>query len=162
MIQKLQTLAAAALLTVGLAQTASAQEGENAGVWRLTCDTGVCQAFFNIANEGSEDPFIGWSILYSTDGDFYSIIIKTPTLVALPPGVRLWFPNGDFANIPFQVCDGMNCQAVAVLEDRVRKGLSGNSTAKVAFTIYGEPEPKAYEVPIDGFDEALERLKTLK
>ncbi len=135
---------------------------ERVGVWELTCDSGLCQAFINVKDPKADKVLLTWSIFYTEAQDTYSMIVRTPVRVALRPGVRVWLKDQDFADIPYQVCDGAGCEAVAVLSSRIRNGLSAKEKTNLAFIRYGSAEPDIYEVPITGFGEALASLKTLK
>ena len=135
---------------------AQATEGQVFGVWKYTCADGACRAFFNLQQEGAE--VISWTLLRDREKDQSTSIIRVPEGVALPPGLRLYVDDTTFFDIPYQVCDGSGCSAIAVMDAAMLSAIEGKATVRLAFIRYGEPQPIAYEVPVEGFRAALDAL----
>lgn len=135
-----------------LAQT----EGAFFGVWKITCEDGPCRAFVNI--QQGEDIVVSWSLLRDPARDQVSSLIRVPVLVALPPGLRIYLDDTTFHDVPFQVCDLDGCTAIWVMDKAVQAALAGKEKVRVAFIRYGQQKTFAYEVPVNGFAEALGAL----
>lgn len=159
---------ATAILTLALGASALAAQpasdaGELIGNWNVSCDSGVCQAFFGLKHPTEDWEILRWSLLYDARTDRHSTMIRTPTGVALPPGLRVWTASDEWVEIPFQVCDPQGCEAAALLDDALREKLLGaGDTVTVSFIAYGQSEPTGIEVPIRGLEEAMDRLTTLE
>lgn len=141
--------------------TAQTAQGEPAlfGNWNVTCDNGICQAFFGLMHPTEDWQLLRWSVFYDPQTDRHSTMIRTPTGVALPPGLRVWTASDEWIDIPFQVCDPEGCEAAVLLDDALRDQLLGaGDTVVVSFIAYGQDTPTGIEVPITGLESAMERL----
>ena len=152
-------LTAAVSLAVALSPApvqAQATEGQMFGVWKYTCADGACRTFLNLQRDGAE--VVSWTLLRDRGNGQSTSLIRVPEGVALPPGLRIYADDTTFFDIPYQVCDGTGCSAIAVMDEAMQKALEGKKTVRVAFIPYGQPEPVAYEVPVEGFRAALDAL----
>lgn len=135
---------------------AQATEGQMFGAWKYTCEDGACRTFFNLQKDGAE--VVSWTLLRDREKGQTTSLIRVPQGVALPPGLRIYADDTTFFDIPYQVCDGTGCSAIVVMDEAMQKALEGQKTVRVAFIPYGQPEPIAYEVPVEGFRAALDAL----
>lgn len=150
------TAASLALTLVAFAASPARSQEETIGVWRVSCDEGPCQAFFTIQRDGSE--IVSWSIVGDrTKGDA-SMLIRVPVNTALVPGLAVLASEDETFTMPFQFCNDTGCTAIARITDEMRAALGDKTMVRIAFYPYGQPEPLAYEVPVEGFDDVVGRL----
>lgn len=140
-----------------LAKPVLAQE-ETFGVWRYSCDGGPCQIYFSVKAPESDETLVSMAVLHDPRNDSGSLMVEVPSLVALPPGLRLDVGSTQ-KDIPYQFCRPEGCVAILVLDQDVLENLSNATMAGVTFIRYGRTEPELYEVPANGFSEAYARLK---
>lgn len=150
----------ALMLSVGVvapfAPAFAQTEGALHGIWKITCENGPCRAFVNI--QQGEEIVVSWSLLRDPARGEVSSLIRVPLLVALPPGLRIYVDDTTFYDVPFQVCDADGCTAIWVMDKAMQAAVAGKQTVRVAFIRYGQPNTVAYEVPVNGFADALEAL----
>lgn len=148
-------LAASFILAPGLAP---AQDGDarTVGVWRITCETGLCQGFINL--EVAEEMILSLSLMRDSDSDAASLLLRAPTGTALPPGIRIWPSEDAPIDVPFQVCGENDCLAVLVLTDEIRAALADLDQMRVAYFMYGEGTPRVFDAPVTGTEDALGAL----
>jgi len=152
---KIPNFLLACFITIFSSLQANAQE--TIGTWRIDCEETVCQAYFNLNSGQSEETIVSWSLLSNPDG-VSSMIIRVPTFVALPPGLRVWFNDDDSFDIPYQFCDNTGCSAISVVSEGFKRSVLNLNTVKVSFIPYGK-SAVAYQVPVNGFEDALKRLQ---
>ena len=142
----------AAWPAIGLADDTA---GDMAGVWKIGCTDGPCQAYFSVQAEGKA--LLTWSLLHDKAAGRDVAVLRLPVRVALPPGAQL-SAGATKLSLPFQFCDPEACTAIGVIEPAMRDALAAATTARIAWFAYGQPQPLSYEVPITGFSDALARL----
>lgn len=124
--------------------------------WKITCEGGPCRAFFSLTREN--DVVLTFALLRDRVADKVTAVIRVPTGVALPPGLRLEIEPENSLDGAFQVCEADGCTAILPLDAAAQAALATKTTVRVLFVSYGEANPVAFEVPITGFAEALDAL----
>ena len=142
-----------------LAQPAGAQvaEGQMFGTWKVTCENGPCRAFMTLQKDGTD--VLTWQLLVDRSTKARSMLLTVPNVTALPPGVRIWVNEASNFQIPFQVCDASGCIAAAVIAPEMATAIGGVGKVRVSYVPYGAQSPVTYEVPVNGFGEALAQMQ---
>ncbi len=145
------------------AQTPSATE-EIFGSWKFLCPSAEapCRSFLSIADAETGQVQLTWTFLYDGKTDQLSAVINVPLGVALQPGLRVIDANETaHIEVPFQVCDGTGCRAVAANIGATQiDGLSTGDSVNVQFVPYGHNYLASFAVPTSGLKSAVEALKT--
>lgn len=152
-------LASAAFAPAAFAQEEAAPESEIFDNWLYTCEGGACQSLLALAGEEGGRPILSWAFVHDRENDRTSMVVTLPHGVALPPGLRISLAEDENVDIPFQVCDGEGCRAVAVAEASLLETLGAAETVSFRYLPYGAQAATAINAPMKGFSRALARLK---
>lgn len=129
------------------------------GIWKYTCENGPCRTFMNLKDPKKDMIAVSMTLLHDKEQNKSTILIKLPLGVALPPGIRLYTSDDYHQAIPFQVCDNSGCTSGTLLDKDFEEIIASVKTVKIGFYAYGSQKPAAYQVPIDGFSDALNHLR---
>ncbi len=140
----------------GQPAAAEVTEGQMIGTWKVTCENGPCRAFLTLQHNGAD--VVTWQLLGDRITKATSMLLTVPTGAALPPGVRVTISEASNFQVPFQVCDASGCTAAAVISPEMIAAIEGVKIAKVAYIPYGQQAAVSYEVPVDGFGQALKLM----
>jgi invasion protein IalB len=162
-----QPLLLAAMLLLGAAQNALAQEGTvkaQHGDWQIVCKdpppgakNEVCALVQSVTAEDKDN--VGLTVYFQTFANGTRVLrVFAPLGILLPPGLGLKIDDKDVGHAPFLRCHTFACYAQVVLEDGLVEQLKNGKTA--IFIIF-QTEEAGIGIPISlaGFKEALAELK---
>jgi invasion protein IalB len=130
--------------------------------WLYSCESGACQSILSLAGEEGGEVVLSWAFVHDPKSDRISMLVTLPLGVALAPGLRLDVSTGQHLDIPFQVCDGQGCRAVAVADASLMAGLAAAEEVSFRYIPYGSQGATAVRAPMKGFSKAIARLKASK
>ena len=145
------------VLSASWATSSIAQE--QFGVWRFDCDQGPCQGHFALTSPDNNELAVGMSLIHEQSQNATTLVVKTPILTALPPGVRLEVGEDFAEQVILQFCDESGCTGFYQLTPDQVSRLRTADSATVRYFKYGQRNPKAYNFSIAGFGGVLDRLK---
>ena len=162
-----QPLLLVAMLLLGAAQNAWAQEGtvkSQHGDWQIVCKdpppgakNEVCALVQSVTAEDKDN--VGLTVYFQTFSNGTRVLrVFAPLGILLPPGLGLKIDDKDVGHAPFLRCHTFACYAQVVLEDPLVEQLKNGKTA--IFIIF-QTEEAGIGIPISlaGFKEALAELK---
>lgn len=130
------------------------------GNWMFSCEQAVCQAYLSLSDSKTNEPKLSWAFIYDATKAKISTVLQVPTMVALPPGVRVYLDEKTTLTWPFQFCDKTTCRAIAVVSDSEFASLKRREQVVAQFFEYGRSKPVSYQIPMGGLAAATDRLIT--
>lgn len=146
--------------SAAFAQPETASEKAVFDNWQYNCEGGVCQAVLTLADNKTNERLVSWSFVYDPPNDRLSAVITLPLGVALPVGLGVQLGDDQNLTWPFQVCDAEGCRAVAVIDEVTEAALGEAEEVQIRFVPYGAKGAVAVPIPMQGFEEAKEKLKS--
>ena len=117
-----------------------------------------CEVLQVTVNRDNKQRLSSFSIAYVPSRDAYAIQVVVPTGVALAKGLLLGnSPNG----MKFTRCERDGCYVEAVIDNTVvtTLGKAGKAT-QIAVVPYGKTDQIKFPVSLNGFTEAMDRMKS--
>jgi invasion protein IalB len=137
---------------------------QNVGDWVVRCvlttikSPAPCEVLQVTVNKDNKQRLSSLSIAYVPSRDAYAMQVVVPTGVALAKGLQLGAsPNG----LKFTRCERDGCYVEAVIDNTVVGTLSKEGKATtIAVVAYGKTDQIKFPVSLNGFPEAMDRMKS--
>jgi len=137
---------------------------QNVGDWVVRCvlttikSPAPCEVLQVTVHKDNKQRLSSLSIAYVPSRDAYAMQVVVPTGVALAKGLQLGAsPNG----LKFTRCERDGCYVEAVIDNTVVGTLSKEGKATtIAVVAYGKTDQIKFPVSLNGFPEAMDRMKS--
>jgi invasion protein IalB len=137
---------------------------QNVGDWVVRCvlttvkSPAPCEVLQVTVNKDNKQRLSSLSIAFVPSRDAYAMQVVVPTGVALAKGLQLGAsPNG----MKFTRCERDGCYVEAVIDNAVVGTLSKEGKATtIAVVAYGKTDQIKFPVSLNGFPEAMDRMKS--
>jgi len=137
---------------------------QNVGDWVVRCvlttikSPAPCEVLQVTVNKDNKQRLSSLSIAYVPSRDADAMQVVVPTGVALAKGLQLGAsPNG----LKFTRCERDGCYVEAVIDNTVVGTLSKEGKATtIAVVAYGKTDQIKFPVSLNGFPEAMDRMKS--
>ena len=137
---------------------------QNVGDWVVRCvlttvkSPAPCEVLQVTVNKDNKQRLSSLSIAYVPSRDAYAMQVVVPTGVALAKGLQLGSsPNG----MKFTRCERDGCYVESVIDNTVVNTLSKEGKATtIAVVAYGKTDQIKFPVSLNGFPEAMDRMKS--
>lgn len=131
----------------------------NIEAWVVTCQDFAqpkprrnCTAQLRIARQGTTQIIMALTLVPDESGH-HKAILTTPTGISVAPGVELAMAGIPARKLAFETCDASQCTAVAALDDKLIKDLTGAANVDVILTANTGSVVKVGFL-VKGFDKA--------
>jgi invasion protein IalB len=137
---------------------------QNVGDWVVRCvlttvkSPAPCEVLQVTVNKDNKQRLSSLSIAFVPSRDAYAMQVVVPTGVALAKGLILGnSPNG----MKFTRCERDGCYVESVIDNNAVNTLSKDGKAtSIAVVAYGKTDQIKFPVSLNGFTEAMDRMKT--
>jgi invasion protein IalB len=137
---------------------------QNVGDWVVRCvlttvkSPAPCEVLQVTVNKDNKQRLSSLSIAYVPSREAYAMQVVVPTGVALAKGLQLGSsPNG----MKFTRCERDGCYVESVIDNAVVNTLSKEGKATtIAVVAYGKTDQIKFPVSLNGFPEAMDRMKS--
>ena len=137
---------------------------QNVGDWVVRCvlttvkSPAPCEVLQVTVNKDNKQRLSSLSIAYVPSREAYAMQVVVPTGVALAKGLQLGSsPNG----MKFTRCERDGCYVESVIDNTVVNTLSKEGKATtIAVVAYGKTDQIKFPVSLNGFPEAMDRMKS--
>jgi invasion protein IalB len=137
---------------------------QNVGDWVVRCvlttvkSPAPCEVLQVTVNKDSKQRLSSLSIAYVPSREAYAMQVVVPTGVALAKGLMLGnSPTG----MKFTRCERDGCYVESVIDNTVVSTLAKEGKATtIAVVAYGKTDQIKFPVSLNGFNEAMDRMKT--
>lgn len=137
---------------------------QNVGDWVVRCvqetvkSPAPCEVLQVTVNKDNKQRLSSLSIAYVPSRDAYAMQVVVPTGVSLAKGLTLGpSPNG----MKFTRCERDGCYVEAVIDNSLVTVLAkAGKATDIAVVAYGKTDQIKFPVSLNGFNEAMDRMKT--
>jgi invasion protein IalB len=158
--------AAAAQPTAG-AQPGGPTDTESFGDWVVRCfpvkGPAPCDMLqVSVAKNNQQQRVLSLSFAYVPERDAYGLQVIVPLGISVQKGLAVGPENGPMGKLHYTRCENDGCYAEALVDEATVSGLGAAGTkTTVSITPYGKKDSEAITVSLNGFNDALAKLKVL-
>jgi invasion protein IalB len=138
------------------------------GDWAVRCalttvkSPAPCDIVQVAVNQDSKLRVMSFSLAYVPSRDAYAMQVVVPTGVALSRGLTLAAGNRSLNGAKFNRCERDGCYVEMLIDNPTVTALGGaGKSTSISVVAYGKTDPFQLPVSLNGFTDALERMKGL-